>query len=105
MALLIHCSRYERVAVRVFENSSPDERDDATKILGWITCAGRLLRWREIQSLFCIDPVTGNIDYEGSKLVVTCKHLCGSLVDVHQANIEKAGPEDIIRIVHETARE
>ncbi|KAI4866834.1 hypothetical protein F4820DRAFT_457366 [Hypoxylon rubiginosum] len=96
---------YERVAVRVFENSSPDERDDATKILGWITCAGRLLRWREIQSLFCIDPVTGNIDYEGSKLVVTCKHLCGSLVDVHQANIEKAGPEDIIRIVHETARE
>ncbi|KAI1775101.1 hypothetical protein F4818DRAFT_417845 [Hypoxylon cercidicola] len=96
---------YERVAVRVFEKSSPAERDDATRILSWITCARRLLRWREIQSLFCIDPLTGNVDYEGGSLRVTCKDLCGSLVDVHHANVQKAGPEDIIRIVHETARE
>ncbi|KAI0444886.1 WD40 repeat-like protein [Xylaria telfairii] len=95
---------YERVAIRIFEMSSMAEREDAKKILGWVICAKRLLRWREIQSLFCIDPVKGNVDYEERRLRVTCKELCGSLVDVHHA-ANKTSPEDIIKIVHETARE
>ncbi|KAI0456380.1 WD40 repeat-like protein [Xylaria acuta] len=95
---------YERVAVRIFEMSSTAEREDAKKILGWIICSRRLLRWREIQSLFCIDPIKGDIDYEERRLRVTCKELCGSLVDVHYAT-NKNSPEDIIKIVHETARE
>ncbi|KAI1752664.1 WD40 repeat-like protein [Xylaria castorea] len=96
---------YERVAVRIFEMSSMAEREDAKKILGWIICASRLLRWREIQSLFCIDPVKGDVDYEERRLRVTCKELCGSLIDVHYATDTKTGPEDVIKIVHETARE
>ncbi|KAI0907154.1 WD40 repeat-like protein [Ustulina deusta] len=96
---------YERVAVRIFETSSLAEREDATKILGWITCARRFLRWREIQSLFCIDPINGDVDYEERRLRVTCKELCGSLVDVHYAKNKKTGPEDMIKIVHESARE
>ncbi|KAI8951873.1 WD40 repeat-like protein [Xylaria longipes] len=95
---------YERVAVRIFEMSSMAEREDARRILGWIICARRLLRWREIQSLFCIDPVKGDVDYEERRLRVTCKELCGSLVDVHHAT-NKTSPEDIVKIVHETARE
>ncbi|KAI0599781.1 hypothetical protein F4775DRAFT_583134 [Biscogniauxia sp. FL1348] len=96
---------YERVAARIFERSSSAERNDAMKILGWIVSARRLLRWREIQSLFCIDPDKGVVDYEERRLRVTCKDLCGSLVDVHQENGKKAGPEDIVKIVHESARE
>ncbi|KAI0530450.1 WD40 repeat-like protein [Xylaria digitata] len=89
---------YERVTVRIFETSSKGEREDAMKILGWITCARRLLRWREIQSLFCIDPVKGDVDYEERRLRVTCKELCGSLIDVHRTTNKKQGPEDIIKI-------
>ncbi|KAI5861652.1 hypothetical protein GGS23DRAFT_576006 [Durotheca rogersii] len=62
---------YERVAVRIFQQSSEAEQEDAKRMLGWITCARRLLRWREIQSLFCIDPVEGVVDYEGRRLRVT----------------------------------
>ncbi len=91
--------------MRIFETSSLAEREDATKILGWITCARRFLRWREIQSLFCIDPINGDVDYEERRLRVTCKELCGSLVDVHYAKNKKTGPEDMIKIVHESARE
>ncbi|RYP14230.1 hypothetical protein DL765_006510 [Monosporascus sp. GIB2] len=96
---------YERVAVRIFEESSTAEREDALKLIGWVTHARRLLRWREIQSFFCIDPVIGDVDYEERKLRVTCKELCGSLVDVHHATDMKDHPEASIRIVHETARE
>ncbi|KAI0549688.1 WD40 repeat-like protein [Xylaria curta] len=96
---------YDRVAVRVFEMSSMAEREDAKKIMGWVICARRLLRWREIQSFFCIDPINGNVDYEERRLRVTCKELCGSLVDIHHTTGITTGPEDVIKIVHETARE
>lgn len=93
---------YERVAIRIFEESPAAEREDATKILGWLTCAQRFLRWREIQSLFCIDPEAGTVDYEDNRLRVSCKQLCGSLVDVHRG---QTSSEDIIKIVHGTARD
>ncbi|KAI0099457.1 WD40 repeat-like protein [Daldinia grandis] len=96
---------YERVAVRIFEGSSSSQCEDAKKVLGWITCAGRLLRWREIQSSFCITPTKAIVEYEESRLRVTCKELCGSLVDVHSTSNKRGDPEDIIKIVHETARE
>ncbi|KAI1467938.1 WD40 repeat-like protein [Daldinia caldariorum] len=96
---------YERVAARVFKESSSSEREDAKKILGWITCAGRLLRWREIQSNFCIAPKKGVVEYEEGKLRVTCKELCSSLVDVHSGGDKGDNPDDIVKIVHETARE
>ncbi|KAI1120105.1 hypothetical protein F5Y10DRAFT_290315 [Nemania abortiva] len=98
---------YERVAVRILEKSSEAEREDALKILAWVICAKRHLRWREIQSFFCIDPTVGSVEYEERRLRVTCKDICGSLIDVHRAadrdNDDDA--DDIIRIVHETARE
>ncbi|KAJ0107225.1 hypothetical protein J7T55_007595 [Diaporthe amygdali] len=97
--------RYERVAVRIFEESPPAEREDATKILGWLTCAERLLHWREIQAIFCIDPDTSQVDYEGERLRMSCKQLCGSLVDIHHAQIGHEGPDDVLQIVHGTARE
>lgn len=92
--------------MRIFEKSSDDDDggEYALKILGWVICARRPLRWREIQSLFCIDPVEGVVDYEERRLRVTCKDICGSLIDVHHPADKKAGPEDIIKIVHETAR-
>ncbi|KAI1658130.1 WD40 repeat-like protein [Daldinia decipiens] len=96
---------YGRIAVRIFEESSPSEREDAKKILGWIVFAARPLRWREIQCSFCIIPDNGVVEYEDQRLRVTCKELCGSLVDVHPTNDARDNPECIVSIVHETARE
>ncbi|KAI0897380.1 WD40 repeat-like protein [Annulohypoxylon nitens] len=96
---------YERMAVRLFDNSENAGREEMLKVLGWIICAPRYLRWREIQSMFCIDLGKGIVNYEDERLRVSCKILCGSFVDVHPATSNGAGPEDILKIVHETARE
>lgn len=96
--------RYNRVAVRVF-NLIPGQREDAKKLLGWIVCAKRPLRWREIQALFCIDPIKGNVDYTGERLRVTSKELCGALVDVHLVPGQTPERDEIVNIVHRTARE
>lgn len=91
--------------MRVFQDSPPAEREDAAKILGWITCAERLLHWREIQAVFCIDPQASQVDYHGERLRTSCKQLCGSLVDIHRTQNGQDGPDDIVKIVHRTARE
>ncbi|KAG7403063.1 Vegetative incompatibility protein HET-E-1 [Fusarium oxysporum f. sp. raphani] len=96
---------YERVAIRVFEQVSKAELEDATKILGWVICGRRHIRWREIQAFFCIDPSICDVDYEGRRLRVTCKDLCRSFVDIHQAGTKIGHPEDLIKIVHSTAQE
>ena len=102
---LVYFSRFERVAFLIFEQSSSAECEDAKTILGWIICAKRLVRWREIQALFCIDPVDGTVDYEVRRLSVSCKELCGSLIDVHHLDAKPDDPESYVEIVHETARE
>lgn len=97
--------RYERVAIRMLQEAPRAARQAASKILGWVTCAARPLRWREIQSVFCIDAESDTMDYDGKRLRVSCKKLCGSLVDVHQVVHGQAGPDDIVIIVHASARE
>ncbi|KAI0426032.1 hypothetical protein F5Y09DRAFT_346071 [Xylaria sp. FL1042] len=49
---------YERVIFRVFDSPArpKGQREAAAKIIQWLTCAIRPLRWNEIQGLFCIDP-------------------------------------------------
>lgn len=89
----------------MLQEAPPNARKSALKILGWVTCAARPLRWREIQSIFCIDVESNTMDYEESRLRVSCKKLCGSLVDVHQVLHGQPGPDDIVTIVHGSARE
>lgn len=91
--------------MRLFDQASPAECEDASKILGWILCAPRLLRWREIQAYFCIDPVAGDVEYEERRLRISCKELCGSLVDIHHLDANPNEPESCVKIVHETACE
>lgn len=89
----------------MLQEAPPGARQSALKILGWVTCAARPLRWREIQSIFCIDLESNTVDYEERRLRVSCKKLCGSLVDVHQVLYGHPGPDDIVTIVHGSARE
>ena len=94
---------YERVAVRVFENPIEPEGLAAKTILGLIVCAERSLMWKEIQSRFCIDidTETANVNRQ---LLDTCKHLCGSLVEIERNQITESESDDVVELVHHTAR-
>jgi hypothetical protein len=87
----------------VLVNVPQKQREVASKIIGWVTCANRPLKWREIQATFFIDYTNGTSAYEDDKLREGCKWFCGSLVDLQSAASEPA-TEAIINLVHETAR-
>src|SRR3569833_3376334 len=79
---------YERVVVRIFENPIETEALAARTILGQVICADRPQKWKEIQSRFCIDVETQTTDPDRIQHK-TCKHLCGSLVDIHRDKKDK----------------
>ena len=85
----------------IFE--SGPKKADAIKIVCWVSCAARPMRWREIQATFFVDPKLGLADFVQDRLRIGCKRLCGSLIDVD------TGPEDqesdsILYLVHPTAK-
>ncbi|KAF5620266.1 heterokaryon incompatibility protein het-E-1 [Fusarium sp. NRRL 52700] len=94
---------YERIAQRILKRHGPSRQKTVKKILGWVICATRPLRWREIQSRFCVDAdkVTCNIRNlrrDG------CKSICSSLVDVTSCDLfPSVESEQAVSMVHETA--
>ncbi|KAL7764854.1 hypothetical protein ACKLNR_005999 [Fusarium oxysporum f. sp. zingiberi] len=96
---------YDRIAQRILNEHGPSRHKTVKKILGWVICATRPLRWREIQSRFCIDAEKETCNIRNLRRD-SCKSICSSLVDVTNCdmfpNIES---EQIISMVHETAAE
>ncbi|KNB14862.1 hypothetical protein FOXG_13623 [Fusarium oxysporum f. sp. lycopersici 4287] len=94
---------YDRITQRILQNNRPSRDTSVKRILGWIVCAARPLRWREIQSRFCIDADKQICDIENARLD-SCKAICSSFVDVTECdlfpNIES---EQVVSMVHETA--
>lgn len=92
----------------MIDSAHAAEKEDAERILHWVICAKRPLRWREVQATFCIDLEMGNVDYEERRLLVTCKELCGAFIDIHQIKARGASqdvhPEAILKLVHQTAQ-
>ncbi|KAH6991929.1 hypothetical protein EDB82DRAFT_553818 [Fusarium venenatum] len=75
----------------------------AKQILGWLICSERPLRWREIQSRFCIDVDDELCDQEDVR-ADGCKKLCSSLVDVTNCEMfPGAESEQTLTMIHETA--
>lgn len=75
----------------------------AKKILGLLVCSERPLRWREIQSRFCIDAEEVVCDPEDLR-ADTCKQLCSSLVDAIDCEMfPGVESEQTITMIHETA--
>ncbi|KAI0200165.1 hypothetical protein F4808DRAFT_170914 [Astrocystis sublimbata] len=99
---------YERVVFRILDcPTRPEKQRQATsKILRWLTCASRPLRWNEIQCLFCIDPHLGVCNPK-QRRVDSCKTICGSFVDVDDADrsLDKSlHSNPVVNLVHQTAR-
>ncbi|RQM06601.1 hypothetical protein DH86_00001229, partial [Scytalidium sp. 3C] len=81
---------------RIKSNASPEEWDIAKKLLGWMVCAKRPLRWNEIQGAVSMNAAEQTIDFDQRKLRVHIKDICGSLIQVM--------PGDRLQLVHSTAR-
>ncbi|KAH8812890.1 hypothetical protein F5884DRAFT_318007 [Xylogone sp. PMI_703] len=87
---------YKRIVERIYGNENEAEREQAQKILGWLVCAKRPLKWHEIQGAISIDVDNQTVDFENRQLMSDIQELCGSLVE------RLAG--DRIELVHSTAK-
>ena len=81
---------------RIKRNASPEEWKIVHKLLGWMACAKRTLKWHEIQGAVSIEPNGQTIDFDDRKLRFDIGDLCGSLIQV--------SPGDRIELVHSTAK-
>lgn len=87
---------YQRIMVRIKQNATSAEWEIAKKLLGWMVCARRPLKWQEIQGAVSIEPNEQTINFDDRKLRVHIRDLCGSLVQVL--------PGDRVELVHSTAK-
>ncbi|KAK3321504.1 hypothetical protein B0T19DRAFT_374928 [Cercophora scortea] len=86
---------YDRILYRVLHSEDQRRSKVVRQILGWIVCARRPLRWREVQAAVCIDVQTQAVDYR-KKLLDSPKQLFASFVEVRA--------DDTVELVHGTAR-
>jgi hypothetical protein len=91
---LIFC-RYDGIIKRLNTQLKPDQWKHAKKLLGWLACAKRPLKWREIQAATSFVPRHQEFDFEEKRLLVDVKKDCSSLVNIDGDRVE---------LVHTTAR-
>ncbi|KAF7504582.1 hypothetical protein GJ744_002077 [Endocarpon pusillum] len=87
---------YERILSRIKHNSTPVEWKIARKLLGWMICAVRPLKWHEIQGAISIEPESQTVNFDDRRLRIHIRDICGSLVVLR--------PGDRIELVHSTAK-
>jgi len=73
--------RYERIIFRIQRQNSIGPDPNIFRLLGWLVCAKRSLKWHEIQGMKAIDFDEQIVDHERRKFLVTSKDLCESLVE------------------------
>lgn len=88
-------TRYGRIIGRLLDEKRPTHCTGVRKILAWLVCAMRPLKWREIQCAVSIDPDLGSFNPD-QRLVMQPKDICGSLVE-HQS-------DGSVHLVHTTAK-
>ncbi|KAF7947217.1 uncharacterized protein EAE97_004466 [Botrytis byssoidea] len=87
---------YSRIVCRVYQNPNESERATAGRLLGWISCAKRPMRWHEMQAAVSINMDDEDVNFEDRQLRAHIQDLCGSLVEVL--------PGDRVQLVHSTAK-
>lgn len=90
---------YARILDRIRNDENAEKVAIAQKILAWMTCARRPLKWHEIQGAISIRLDSSSVDFTGRSLAPTkhIREICGSLVsDLPGGRVE---------LVHRTAKE
>ncbi|KAG0649191.1 Vegetative incompatibility HET-E-1 [Hyphodiscus hymeniophilus] len=87
---------YERILRRLERSMAPKQWYIVLKLLGWMVCAKRPLKWREIQAAVSIDPDEQTVDFDSRRLRSSVEEYCGSLIQVLSG--------DRVELVHNTAK-
>ena len=88
--------RYDRILDRLVASTVPKaRRDNIRKLLGWLACARRPLKWHEIQGATTVDLDEGVVSAK-RQFREDCKELCLSLVEI--------APDQTVTLVHSTTK-
>ncbi|GAT24770.1 hypothetical protein RIB2604_01806010 [Aspergillus luchuensis] len=72
-------------------------RPHSLQLLGWLVCAKRRLKWREIQGAVSVDLEGEDVDFESRQWILDSRDLCDSLVEVKT--------DGTLEFVHATAKQ
>ncbi|KAK4195589.1 hypothetical protein QBC40DRAFT_288802 [Triangularia verruculosa] len=90
---------YERVMHNLLSHND-FQRQDRLRLLGWLACARRPLKWYEVRGAAAIDLDGQTVDYEQlvpRALRQSHRDLCGPLVE--------QGQDDTLQFIHLTAKD
>ncbi|KAI8630498.1 putative zinc finger protein [Xylariaceae sp. FL1651] len=87
---------YRRIMRRMAEQAPKAARDDALRLLGWLVCAKRPLKWHEIQAMNSINLEEQRIALDRQSFIKSPKDLCASLVETRS--------DGTVELVHLTAK-
>ena len=90
---------YEKILDQIDTSSqSPARSRYARKILKWVACAERSIKWHELQAALGVEELRdGILDLERTRLRTSVKELCGALVELNE--------DETVEFVHSSARE
>ncbi|KAI0968627.1 putative zinc finger protein [Xylaria arbuscula] len=87
---------YRRIMVRINQELPGSAKNDILRLLGWIVCAKRPLKWHEVQGMNSIDLDERRVDIERRRFFRSPSELCGSLIEKRS--------DDTVDLVHLTAK-
>jgi len=88
--------RYNRIVNRLSRTLQREQWKIARELLGWMVCAKRPLRWREIQAARSINTTEQTFEFQDYELRSNIQVYCGSLIQV----LDK----DRVELIHTTAK-
>ncbi|KAF2800244.1 hypothetical protein K505DRAFT_229183, partial [Melanomma pulvis-pyrius CBS 109.77] len=90
-------ARYARIVERIIGPTvqTRSRKESAKKLLGWLACSKRVLKWHEIQGAVSVDFEDGIISPD-LHFRDDCKSICASLVEISS--------DGSVVLVHSTAR-
>ncbi|KAK6829654.1 hypothetical protein PG987_010238 [Apiospora arundinis] len=87
---------YRRIMIRIGEQASEPAEKDAFRLLGWLVCAKRPLKWHEIQGMNSINLDERRVNFERQHFIKSPKDLLASMVETRA--------DGSIEFVHLTAK-
>ncbi|KAK8851009.1 zinc finger protein [Apiospora arundinis] len=87
---------YGRIMIRINEQALQVVKEDAFRLLGWLVCAKRPLKWHEIQGMNSINLDEQLVDFERQSFIKSPKDLLASLVEMRE--------DGSLEFVHLTAK-
>lgn len=88
--------RYSRITRRILNDDRPAYKDAAHRLLAWMVCAVRPMKWKDVQAAAAIDVDSGTVDMRTRRLRVNYFDLCSPLVE--------ARCDGTLTLVHSTAK-